>query len=100
MAGIDSLARQVQALQAKVSKPAANFLDNPEWPQILAVCRSVLPAYPAAYQATEQAIHAMVAPMGWIQVREMLMRALVPYVDARIALAAALMELSKQREGG
>lgn len=96
MTSLDGLARQLALIRKSVA-PAEpeNYLDSPEYPQLLAVMRRVLPAYPEAQRATERAIVSMVAPMSEAQVHEVLYGAIEPYMDARVAVAAALMELVK-----
>lgn len=93
MATIEGLSRQLNLIKLKVNPPkppVQNYLDSDEWPRILAVMRRVLPAYPDAQADVEQAIARMVPPMGWKQVENMLYKAIEPYMDARIAVAAAL----------
>lgn len=94
MATIDGLARQLNLMRMKIDPPkppVENFLDSPEWPHILAVCRSVLPAYPEALEAVELAVARMVAPMSWRQVHAALYRAIYDFMDARVELAEKLV---------
>lgn len=102
MASLEAMTRQLALIRKSVDPPkppVQNFLDGDEWPQILAVIRRVLPAFPDALQATEQAIASLPHSMSSHDVCCVVGHALWPFLDARIELAEALMQLSKQREG-
>lgn len=76
-------------------EPVENYLQSEEWLAILAVMRSVLPAYPDALQSAEKAVACLCTPMERQQVHHALYQALYDFIDARVALAAALVSREK-----
>ncbi len=92
MTRYSNLARRIARLQAAARPPQADYMQSPEWHTIQTIMTSVLPLYPEAQSAVESALFFIRAEKSASQeaVRCALVRALAPFLDARIALAEAL----------
>lgn len=93
MATLEGVARQLSLIRMKVPPPEPDYLKSEDWRRILQVIRSVLVAYPDALQATEAVIACFAAPMRREDVHYQLVHALDLFMDARIDLAEALMDI-------
>ena len=93
---VNTLWRRFDAIYEKIGDIQENYLNSEDWQQLRAILLQESRPFPIAEQALNAAIIQLerdrVTPRSQGYTQQAVCNALNPYLDARIAIAAALME--------